>query len=654
MNIVLSANSANFSAGMSKARSEVSDFNRSADSASSAAGGLTSVLSSGISTIATWGAAIAAAGAAAGVGLVGYGVKLASDYEQATITLSTMLGSADRAKELLKDLSKTAAATPFELPELVTATKKLVAFGVAQGEVIPTLTRLGDVAAGLGVPFAELADLYGKNKVQGRIMTEDLNQYSGRGINVLGELAKQFKVNEATVRKYAEEGKISFSDIELAFKNMAGEGGKFFGLMAAQSKSLAGLFSTASDTVGQSLMGIGQTVIESFDLKGALSSSTTALQAIGDALQPVVKSLADSLSDMGFRGENAGTLLVSSLETVSTAVAYVLDAVDALDYGWRTWQATIGNVSGFAVYSLAKILDAVKEVINSLNSVAGTDIPLPQTQGIWDVHMGLRQVISDNQKALDQLTGSKSHVDRTAAYWRDVRRRMAEPVETSTSAGPTSIGADFGPSAGEIESRAKATKDAIDDLQKSIDQFGLTAAGKKVFDLKKLGASPEQVAQVQKLADQLAGLEAAKKSADERKKLAEKTAADQKKLHDDMVSDAKRVIDANRTPVEKFREDILDLQRLLKAGALDPTTFDRASKKAEKEALQGLGSLEVKRVSAEERRFTFRVPQLESLGDPLAVAKQQLKEQQKQREAQEALNRKLGAGTQLAVYSIKK
>lgn len=60
-----------------------------------------------------------------------------------------MLGGGAQAKAVLGDLSAFAAATPFELPELVEATKKLTAFGIEQQALIPTLKSIGDISAGL-------------------------------------------------------------------------------------------------------------------------------------------------------------------------------------------------------------------------------------------------------------------------------------------------------------------------------------------------------------------------------------------------------------------------------------------------------------------------------------------------------------------------
>jgi len=59
--------------------------------------------------------------------------------EQTQVAFGTMLGSADKAKKLLTDLSDFAQKTPFELTGLRSTAKQLLAFGVSAEEMIPTL-----------------------------------------------------------------------------------------------------------------------------------------------------------------------------------------------------------------------------------------------------------------------------------------------------------------------------------------------------------------------------------------------------------------------------------------------------------------------------------------------------------------------------------
>jgi tape measure domain-containing protein len=192
--------------------------------------------------------------AALGAGLVAGGVagmKFNSSVEQTTIAMGTMLGSTAKAKALIADVTKMSAATPFEFPELADATKRLVAYGVAQKDVIPTMTRLGDISSALNIPIGEMSDLYGKMKVSGRISMEDINQMAGRGIPIYGALAKQLGVSQGEVRGLVEAGKVGFPDIEKSIVGMTEKGSMFGGMMDKQSRSFSGLWSTIKDGATQ-------------------------------------------------------------------------------------------------------------------------------------------------------------------------------------------------------------------------------------------------------------------------------------------------------------------------------------------------------------------------------------------------------------------
>lgn len=187
---------------------------------------------------------------AATASFVSFGVKSAAAFEQTSVAFKTMLKSGAGAKDLLAEISKFASETPFEFPELADAGKKLLAFGVAGNEIVPTLRRIGDVSSAIGAPIGEIAELYGKARVQGRLFAQDINQLTGRGIPIIQEIAKQFHTTEDNVRKLVETGQVGFANLEQAFKDMTSSGGQFFGMMAEQSQTLSGKFSTLKDNIG--------------------------------------------------------------------------------------------------------------------------------------------------------------------------------------------------------------------------------------------------------------------------------------------------------------------------------------------------------------------------------------------------------------------
>lgn len=190
------------------------------------------------------------------------------EYQQLEIAFETMLGSKSQADALMAQLIDTAATTPFEMKEIAEASKMLLAYGMAADEVNGTLIRLGDIAAGLSIPIKDLAFLYGTTMVQGRLYTQDLNQFLGRGIPLADELAKQFGKNKSEVKKLVEEGKIGFPEVQKAIEALTGEGSKFGGLMDKQSKTIKGQLSNIEDAWEQMMNEIGRSQEE--NISGAL------------------------------------------------------------------------------------------------------------------------------------------------------------------------------------------------------------------------------------------------------------------------------------------------------------------------------------------------------------------------------------------------
>nr|DAI15830.1 MAG TPA: tail tape measure protein [Caudoviricetes sp.] len=104
-------------------------------------------------------------------------IAVRSQFQQLEIAFGTMLKSKEKANELMAQMTDLAAKTPFGLQEVSEGAKRLLAFQVPAQEVTETLRRMGDVAAGLGVPMGQLIHVYGQVKAQGKLMTNDLYQF---------------------------------------------------------------------------------------------------------------------------------------------------------------------------------------------------------------------------------------------------------------------------------------------------------------------------------------------------------------------------------------------------------------------------------------------------------------------------------------------
>ncbi len=185
-------------------------------------------------------------------------MQVRGEFQQLEVAFETMLGSAADANRLMEQLVKTAATTPFDLQSVSQGAKQLLAYGIEANQVNDILVKLGNIAAGLSIPLGDLVYLYGTTMAQGRMFTMDLRQFMGRGIPMADELAKQFGVTKDKVGELVTAGKVGAADVEKAISSMASEGGRFAGLMEAQSHTITGQISNIEDAIDTMFNEIGK------------------------------------------------------------------------------------------------------------------------------------------------------------------------------------------------------------------------------------------------------------------------------------------------------------------------------------------------------------------------------------------------------------
>lgn len=206
-----------------------------------------------------------------------------SQFQQLEISFNTMLGSADKSKQLMDELIQTAAHTPFDMSSITSGAKQLLAYGTEAKDVNKTLVQLGDIASGLNIPLGDLVYLYGTTVSQGRMFTMDLRQFMGRGVPLAEELGKILHQNTTEVQESVSKGKVTSDIFKEAIANMTQAGGRFGGLMEQQSKTLEGQWSNIGDSVQQAFNEIGK------KSEGVFSSGLSIISAMVENWQEVIK-----------------------------------------------------------------------------------------------------------------------------------------------------------------------------------------------------------------------------------------------------------------------------------------------------------------------------------------------------------------------------
>jgi hypothetical protein len=250
--------------------------------------------------------------------------RVRGEFQQLEVAFTTMLGSKQKADQLLAEVTRFAATTPFELQDVAKATKQLLAFGISAEKIEPTLRSLGDVSAGIGAPLGEIAYLFGTIKTQGVALTQDVRQFAQRGIPIYEELAKVLHVSVEEVSNFITAGKVGFPEVEKVFQNLTAAGSKFGGLMAEQAKTLTGQISNFQDAWNQMLNSLGK------DSEGIFSEiikgSTFAVEHFRDVIDII------ELLIITYGSYRAAVIATSAVQAIQTSITKGYTIAETLRY----------------------------------------------------------------------------------------------------------------------------------------------------------------------------------------------------------------------------------------------------------------------------------------------------------------------------------
>lgn len=416
---------------------------------------------------------IASAGAAMGAFAIS-AVKASADYEQTRIAFTSMLGSAEKAQDLLTQLTDFATKTPFELKGLEESSKRLLAYGISQKEIIPTLKDLGDISSTVGtekLPFliTALGQVHAKTVLSG----EELKQFTETGINLLPELAK---ITGKSVQEIAGDTKrmgITYDQVREAIGNLTKEGAVAYNAMSMQSQTLNGQISNLGDAWDKMLRNTGVafepwakgivgwlTYIVSEKLPVFVSEFSKGMAALTAAL-PSMETVSGGFKSIGNAAIEAGkkfeekTRLVEQLKESFGRIWAQMESelLPALKELWVAMQPLMPMFQELALLIgtiLIVVLKALIEVITFLITVAVTLITKlvqvattiltvlkPAIDVIKDVLGGLRDAI---QWVIDKF---------------DAMRRAAESAlnmarNAASSAGNAAVSSFLGPVGGAV------------------------------------------------------------------------------------------------------------------------------------------------------------------------------------------------------------
>lgn len=271
-----------------------------------------------------------------------------AQFETYKTSFEVLLGTMDRAEDRMRSLSKFAAVTPFELPEVVEANKTLeiMTNGLYSSEA--AMTAIGDAASGVNQGFKDVAFWVGRaySAIQGG---QPFGEASMR-LMEMGILAPKAR-NE--VEQLAKAG----ADSSVVWAKFAESFDKFGDMMARQSANFSGLVSTLKDTISQRLRESGESLFV----------------LLKRGLTPVIEFLS---SDKGKVAVNVALALSAALLGLGVALAgYAAwskaagGAVEVLNAGLTAMAGPIGiaiALAGAMYYAYSRNIGGVKTLIDDL------------------------------------------------------------------------------------------------------------------------------------------------------------------------------------------------------------------------------------------------------------------------------------------------
>lgn len=300
---------------------------------------------------------------ASGTALVGlgvYAVKAGGDLQSVQVAMTNLLGSAGKAEGFIKELQNFSAHTPFEFNDVTKASQKFLAFGFTAEQIIPTLTAVGDAAAGVGAGqdgVNRLTLALGQIAAKGKLASGEMMQLTELGIPAWQMLAEKLGTDVAGAQDMVTKRMVdSKTALEALVRGMEASYG---GMMEQQSSTILGTWSNLMDGIGQVASQAGLQIADALNL-------TTVFSSIGDWLS----NFATAIEESGISGAIASCvppeaqLAIVALGTALTAIA--IPAMYAAGAAAVAMMAPFLAAIGAAVTACAPFIAAVTAIGTAL------------------------------------------------------------------------------------------------------------------------------------------------------------------------------------------------------------------------------------------------------------------------------------------------
>ena len=220
-------------------------------------------------------------------------ISVRQSIEQSEAALTSFLGSKEKADQMMESFKEMAATTPIDLETLSSSTQTMLGFGVSAETAGKMMHVLGDISGGNTQKFQSLSLAFSQMSSAGHLMGQDLLQMINAGFNPLEEISRQTGKSIAELREEMSKGAISSQQVTEAFISATEEGGRFHGMLKAQSQGLAGSFAKLKGAMNGMYNELGK------ESEGAIKGAVDLAASLARNYQDVALALASVAAGYG-------------------------------------------------------------------------------------------------------------------------------------------------------------------------------------------------------------------------------------------------------------------------------------------------------------------------------------------------------------------
>ncbi len=369
-------------------------------------------------------------------------LNTAAAFEQLGVSFRVMTGSAEVGQQLTDAIVDLAAKTPLTTEALAKNAQTMLSFGESAENIIPNLKMLGDISGGDAQRMQSLTLAFSQVGAAGKLAGQDLMQMVNAGFQPLEEMSKRTGKSMGQLRDEMAQGKIGFNDVKQAMIDATSEGGRYQGLLEAQSNTLNGVLSTNADAWQRVSREIGDFFVPAAKL------AVEASNGIADAILNTIKwieSERSTLKNLSFEWEKFWASQRKTKPTLTFSFEPYLDEkrANAIKNTASNLNLTTGNPNtGFGATKFSGSssgggsaskhqLDALEQLQKAYNdAIRGQE--LLALKGITSGEAWDKQALKVNnyKEQLDKIKQAVDSVTQNNGAFADLQKKISDTKNT--------------------------------------------------------------------------------------------------------------------------------------------------------------------------------------------------------------------------------